>query len=153
MLLKQKPKPSRLLIALFVLLLCNYAFANPIIDPVSGMSAVMVTLSTIGLESAITTIALFCLGMSPVAVIFAMLFLNMFTFIFMVFGMLEVIHSVLIVELMIVTIEAAFIKFMARFDVFIWETFRGISWRAAFIVSTLGNIVSYFVGNVFAAKL
>jgi hypothetical protein len=42
---------------------------------------------------------------------------------------------------------------MTRFDVFIWETFRGISWRAAFIVSAIGNITSYFVGNVFAAKL
>lgn len=151
--LKQKPKPNRLLIVFLVLLLSNSALANPIIIPDFSIGTIMVTLSTIGLESAITAIALFCLGMAPVPVVFAMCFFNMFTFGFMVYGIMEIISNVFVIEAMIITIEAVFIKIISIFDVFQWETFQGIRWRGAFIVSVLGNIASYFVGNVLIDKL
>jgi hypothetical protein len=112
----------------------------------------MVLVSTIGLESAIAAILLFFLGMAPVQTLCAMLFLNVFTFGFMVFGLLEVIHNIIIIETLIIIVEAGFIKFLCRFDVFQLEFFQGVGWLGAFVVSTLSNITSYFVGNILSAR-
>jgi hypothetical protein len=60
----------------------------------------------------------------------------------------EAIDNLLIIEIIIVVTEAAFIKLVSRFDAFQWESFQGFGWLAAFIISTLSNIVSYLVGGV-----
>lgn len=133
---------------LFFLLPRFIAWANPVADPMTQFSAVMVVGSLLGLEAAISTISLLFFGMSPKPVFFAMLMVNAGIYFVVFLPIFETLDNLLIAELVIVFVEAAFIKLIARFDVFRLDTFRKVGWIGAITVSIIANLLSYYVGTI-----
>ena len=141
-------------IVLFLLFFpATVAFANPVIvfDPISAFAYVMVLGSTLGLEVCITTILLLFFHMSPVPVFFALLIGNLAVYFGVFTVLLDAVPSLLIAEVVIVTIEGAFIKLISFFDRFQLETFTRLKWRYAFISAVVGNVVSYYAGTIISA--
>jgi hypothetical protein len=133
---------------LLLLLFRSISWANPVADPMTQFSTIMVVCSLLGLEAAILTISLLFFGMSPKPVFFATLFGNAAIYFSVFLPTYDILENLFLSELIIVFIEAGFIKLVARFDIFQWDTFRGIGWVGAIVVSTIGNLFSYYVGTI-----
>jgi hypothetical protein len=136
------------LATMFALLLTGPALANPVVDPTHVIGSVMVLGSLLMLEASIATMALLFFGMSPKPVFFAILLGNIGMYFVVFWPMYEVLENLFIAESIIVFAEATLIKLVARLDFFQLDTFRGIGWKSAIVISVIGNLLSYYVGTI-----
>ena len=126
------------------------AAANPIIVP--DLTKVAATVIVVGaafvVEMAITTGYLLFVGLSPGTVFAALLPLNIGTYLCVLVPALDFDVPVLIIEVVVVSIEAAAIKVMAVFPLFRRDNFLCLRWRHALGAAAVGNAFSYWVGNM-----
>jgi hypothetical protein len=108
----------------------------------------MVLGSLLGLEAAIITIALLFFGMSPKPLFFAIFLGNVAIYFGIFWSVYEIVENLLIAELIIVFMDAGFIKLLAGLDFFQLDSFRGIGWKVAVPVSIIGNALSYYIGTI-----
>jgi len=136
---------------LLFLLIClsGAAFANPvIIDPIGSTAFVAVLGSAMVVEASIIAILLLFFDMR-IGPVFAALFAGNLALYFIVFlPLLDAAPSLWIPETVIVAIEGTFIKIISFYDTFQMDSFKSLKWKYAFIISAVGNIVSYYVGAV-----
>jgi hypothetical protein len=133
---------------LILLLYPAAAFANPVIDPFSGLQVVIVLGSALGVEVGLITIILFFCHMDPARSFLALLGGNLVIYFFLFQPILSQINSLLAAEAVIVAADGAYIKMLSSFEVFQADDFKGLKWRTAFICAAAGNALSYYIGTV-----
>jgi hypothetical protein len=138
------------LILIVLLFPAATAFANPVIifDPIDGVRYVIVLGSILGLEVLVTTIILFFCHIAVVPSLIALFTGNLLMYFVIFKPILSATENVPVAEAVIVAAEGVFIKVISLFDTFRLEDFKGLKWRTAFIISAVGNILSYGAGSV-----
>jgi len=127
----------------------SVAFANPVVIP--DPANIIVLGSALFLEVSIMTILLFFLHMSPVPVFLALFAGNLGIYFAVFVPVLDAMLNLLVAEMLIVGLEGTFIKLISLSEIFQLETFTLLKWKSAFIIATVGNIVSYYVGYLMGA--
>lgn len=135
-----------LLIAL--LLPATAAYANPTIglEPLGGIKSVIFYGGCFGAEVLLVATILFFCHMAVLPLLFALFAGNLLGYFFIFQPILEETGNVFASEIIIVFIEAVFIKLLSLFDRFQMEDFKGLKWVTAFIIAAAGNYLSYFSG-------
>ncbi len=123
------------------------ALANPVVDPFSGISSILVLLSTLGIEAFIVAMILMFFDMAPGSVFVAVFLGNLAIFFIIFLPLLDAVPNLLSVEIVIVAIDGSFIKFLSRLGRFQLDSFSSLKWRAAFIAAAIGNAFSYYIGS------
>jgi hypothetical protein len=137
-------------LAAFIVLLypAASAFANPVIDPVTGTYFIIVLSSALGVEVALMAIILFFCNMEPVRSFFALLGGQLVVYFVIFQPILSEADSLLVAEAVVVAADSAFIKLLSSFETFQTEDFKGLKWRTALICSAVGNALSYYIGTI-----
>ena len=86
--------------------------------------------------------------MSPKPLFFAIFLGNVAIYFGIFWSVYEIVENLLIAELIIVFMDAGFIKLLAGLDFFQLDSFRGMGWKVAVPVSIIGNALSYYVGTI-----
>ena len=126
------------------------AFANPVIvfDPFNIIRYILVLGSALGLEVLVATIILFFFHIAVVPALIALFAGNLLMYFAIFQPVLSATGNVPVSEAVIITAEGIFIKAISSFDTFRLEDFRGLKWTSAFIISAVGNMLSYGAGSV-----
>jgi hypothetical protein len=122
------------------------AFANPVVsfqDRVHLGALIGLTVFAMATEALLTSALLILIcGINQRFLLIGLLFLlNIFTFFFFVVFLYSVIHSVIVIELLILSVEALLIVQVTRL---LGE--RPILLRNALLVAVVGNLLSFLVG-------
>ncbi|MBN2020834.1 MAG: hypothetical protein JW749_11495 [Sedimentisphaerales bacterium] len=137
------------LLIIVLLIASGEAMANPVnFDPNGWIGWVMVLGSTLGLEAIVTAVILLFCNMELWPTFAAVFLANIFIFFAIFRPVVLAVNNLLVAEAVIVAIDAAFIKIISMIDIFQGEGFNGLKWRTAFICAAIGNVLSYFMGNV-----
>lgn len=97
----------------------------------------------------IVTILLFC-RMEVFPVMIALFAGNILGYFFVFLPVLEETGNIFISEMIIVCVEAVFIKLLSLFERFQMDDFRGLGWNTAFMAAGVGNYISYYAGVMIA---
>ena len=140
---------------LFIFLLLTFAsaaYANPIIvSPIPMGATIVCVIAALLLEAFLTTGALFFSGVAIGPTFLALIFSNVASYagVLAPLAYYFEVHT-LFVELAVICVETAFIKFVCRFGVFQQDTFNGLKWRYALLAAFVGNASSYYIGTLMA---
>lgn len=140
-----------ILIGLFLPLV---VWANPvIIEPSSLLAFMVVAFWALVVEAGIVALLLTFQGVNPLRIFIAYGVTNALVFLFVFEPLLSSEKlSVRSLEALVVLLDGLAIKLLASLDAFQGDGYKGISWLRSFIVSCLGNAVSYFIGNIASHK-
>jgi len=75
---------------------------------------------------------------------------NILGYFFVFLPILEETGNVFASEMIIVCVEAVFIKLLSLFERFQMDDFKRLGWITAFVVAAIGNYVSYYAGVMIA---
>ena len=136
-----------------ILILVTTAQANPCIhqSPASIAATIVVVIAALCLEIFITTGVLIFSGLALAPTFIALTIGNIISYL----GVLSPLAyyfelHIVFVELVVVSVEAAFIKLISLFPVFQLDRFTDLKWRYAFLAAILGNASSYYIGTLMA---
>jgi hypothetical protein len=141
-------------VILLVLLAPVAAQANPyILNEKSLLAFGVVAFWAFIVEAGVVALILLCRGLAPLRFFGAYFVANALVF-FFVFQPLVGREwlPLVVLELIVVLIDAAVIKFLARFSSLQGEGFSRISWLYAITSSGIGNLLSFFVGYLISHK-
>ena len=132
-----------------VLFFAKAAFANPVVfDPLGSIGSVIVFGGAIIAEACLVTLLLLFFNMSIKPLFFALFFGNMVLYFVVFLPLLDLLPNLWITEILIVIADCIMIKLISLFEMFQEIDFNGLKWKYAFLVSMLGNLISYYVGAV-----
>jgi hypothetical protein len=128
-------------------------YANPVgIHPTHAAALVVVIIASLLLEVFVTTGVLLFLGISAVPAFFVLVIGNAVSYMGVLLPLYSEVKSVLFVEIVIVLVEAGFIKLFSCFQWFQGASFAGLKWRYAFLAAIAGNACSYYFGTLIASS-
>ncbi|MCG3150606.1 MAG: hypothetical protein PCFJNLEI_04094 [Verrucomicrobiae bacterium] len=138
----------RLILILLLLCIPAAAYANPVMLPSSGLLAFcIVVFWALVVEAGVVTLLLMFKGLVPLRFFMAFGLSNFAVFAFLFCPLLSLEKIPLgILELLVVGVDGAFIKLIARADGMQGDDYVSLSWSYALVTSLAGNAVSYFVG-------
>ncbi len=132
-----------------VLFSTKVAFANPVVfDPIGGISSVMVLGSAVTVEVCLVTLLLLFFDMSVKPLFFALFFGNLVLYFVAFLPLLHSLPSLWMAEALIVAADGIMIKVVSLCEIFQGMDFKELKWKYAFLISMLGNSISYYVGAV-----
>ena len=144
----------RFIFTFLCLLLPLVAYANPVIlDPTSLIASCYVALGAFLVETGVVSMLLLFRGLSPLRVFFGYFVANACVFGVIFYPLLQknwVPWPFL--EPLVVGIDGVAIKCLAHIDFFQGDNYEGVTWRRAFLISTIGNAMSFFVGIIVSQK-
>ncbi|MDD5326684.1 MAG: hypothetical protein PHY02_02590 [Phycisphaerae bacterium] len=121
--------------------------SNPLV-PFGGIKLAIFYTSCFGLEVLLVATILFFCHMAVLPVLIALFTGNVVMYFVIFQPILSATENVLVSEAAIVVVEGVFIKMLSSFDTFRLEDFKGLRWRTAFIVAAMGNLLSYYSGDI-----
>jgi len=129
------------------------ARANPVsLDPSSLIAFGVVALAAFVVESGLVALVCTFSGMAPARTLLAYFVTNSAVYVLFFYPILQKQWlPLLLLELVVVVIDATAVKVLATLDWLQGFSFTGVTWRRAFVASVIGNVASYCVG-VFALK-
>jgi hypothetical protein len=138
---------------LLILIPVTIAYANPTAQhPTSFAATIVVVIAALCLEIFITIGVLFFSGIAPVPAFFALFLGNICCYLVVLCPLVFYFKlHVVLVEIAVVSVEAAFIKLISLIAIFQSDTFERLKWRYAFLAAVLGNAASYYIGTIMAA--
>jgi hypothetical protein len=129
------------------------AFANPyILDPGSLIAFWVVAFWAFVVETAIVTLVLAFCGLQPVRIFIIYFLIKAAVFLFLFQPLLEKGWSIPILELLVVFIDGLVIKILAGLGALQTESYGKLGWLTAFMISLIGNVVSFFIGLIASRK-
>ena len=132
-----------------VLFLAKVAFANPIIvDPLGSIPSVIVLGGAITVEACLVTLLLLFFNMSVKPLFLALFFGNLVLYFVVFLPLLDLLPSLWMTEILIVTADGIMIKLISLCEMFQEMYFKGLKWKYAFLIGMLGNSISYYVGTI-----
>jgi hypothetical protein len=139
---------KRLFVIFLVLFFAKVAFANPTGVPFDGIGSIIVLGAAFTVEACLVTLLLLFFGLSVKPLFFALFFGNLALYFVAFLPLLDLMPSLWMAEVLIVAVEGIMIKVISKCEMF-WEIdFKGLKWKFAFLISMLGNVMSYYVGTV-----
>ena len=136
-------------IIFMVLFLAKVAFANPIVfDPVGSISSIMVLGGAITVEVCLVTLLLLFFSMSVKPLFLALFISNLIIYFVVFLPVLNLLPNLWMAEVLIVAADGIMIKVISLGEMFQEQDFKGLKWKYAFLISMLGNLISYYVGAV-----
>ena len=146
---------KRFALVLFILVTATIACANPCIQsPTSIVAAIVVVIAALFLEIFITTGVLLFSGMALAPTFLALIIGNTGSYVGVLSPLFYYFEAhIVLVELAVVSVEAAFIKLICLFAAFQLDSFDGLKWRYAFLSAILGNASSYYIGTLIGASM
>ena len=140
---------KRIVYMLLVLVPVGVAYGNPCVDPASEAATMVVIVAALGLEVFITMGVLVFSGMALAPTLLALTLGNIGCYL----GVLGPLFyhfelPLVLVEVVVVVVEAVFIKLISLIGTFQLERFDGLRWRSAFLAAILGNASSYYIGTL-----
>mgnify|MGYP001824341298 CR=1 FL=1 len=124
------------------------ALANPSLRPGHAIGSIVILLTAFVMEVTMTTGYLIFVGMSAGMVFAGLLVANFVTYTGVLLPLLDTGMPVVVIEVLVVTLEAVIIKVLAFFFLFQGDAFVTLRWRHAFIAAAIGNTFSYGVGRL-----
>ena len=132
-----------------VLFSAKVAFANPVIfNPVESISSVMVLGSAITVEACLVTLLLLFFDMSVKPLFLALFFGNVVIYFVVFLPLIHSLPSLLMAEALIGVADGIMIKGISLCEMFQGLNFKQLKWKYAFLISMLGNSISYYIGAV-----
>ncbi len=124
--------------------------ANPVaIDPTSLIAFGIVVLAAFVVESGLVALTCTLSGVAPVRIFLAYFVTNSIVYVAFFYPILQKEWVPLIVlELVVVAIDACAVKMLVRFDALQGFGFTEVSWKRALVASAIGNAASYFTGLI-----
>ena len=139
---------KKLFVIFLVLFFSKVAFANPVIVSFGDIGSVIVLSAAFTVEACLVTLLLLFFGLSLKPLFFAIFFGNLVLYFVVFLPLLEFMPSLWMAEVLIVAVEGIMIKVISQCEMF-WEMdFKGLKWKFTFLISMLGNVMSYYVGTV-----
>lgn len=144
---------ARISIAL-CLLMPLPVLANPVVlEPTSLFAFVVVAFWALVVEAGIVALLMTFQGLNPLRIFVAYGVTNIGVFIFVFMPLLdEEWASIPFLEILVVILDCLAIKLLTRFGTLQTDNYKGVSWLRCFIISCVGNTVSYFIGNIASHK-
>lgn len=135
---------------LFLFLTCSAGevYANPSTHPSSHLAHLFVTGASIGVEVCLVTLLLVLFDLLPKPVYLALFIGNLAVYFMIFLPFLERFSSLWAGELLVVTLDGLLIKIISNLASCQGDSFILLKWRYIFVISALGNLVSYCTGLV-----
>ena len=125
------------------------ARANPyILDPSSLLAFCVVAFWALIVEAGIVALLLGFLSAAPLRIFVVYFMANGLVFLFVFQPLLERHWPLLRLELMVVVLDACTIKFLVSLDYFQGDNFTRARWWQSLVISSIGNLASFFVGHI-----
>ncbi|MHC4713755.1 MAG: hypothetical protein ACYTAN_10875 [Planctomycetota bacterium] len=124
----------------------SIAMANPTVLPKRLPATVIVIGAAFVVEVMLTALVLVFCGLVSMHLIWALLLGNAVLYAAAFLPLLSATGNVPVSEIIIIVIEALFIKMLSRFEVFQTSDFRRLPWIGAFLAAAVGNMASMLVG-------
>ncbi len=128
------------------------AYANPLSSPLGIFRPFIYYGACFGAEVSVVVIILFFCHISAISLAFVLFAGNLVLYFVLFRPMLSATGSVAASEVVIVFVEAVFIKFLSSLDSFRMDDFKRLRWITAVIIAAVGNWASYYSGLVLYVK-
>jgi len=138
---------KKLFVIFIVLFSAKAAFANPS-DPFGDAFSIAVVAGAIFVEASLAALLLMFFSMSIRPLFFALFFGNLAIYFVVFLPLLDSLPSLWMAEAFIVAADGIMIKVISMCEMFQEMEFEKLKWRYAFLVSMLGNSISYYVGAI-----
>lgn len=134
---------------LFFAFLAAEVYANPSVHPSSHLAHLLVAGASIGVEVCLVTLLLVFFNLLPKPVYLELFVGNMAVYFMFFLPFLERVSLLWAGELLVVTLDGLLIKIISNLAGSQGDSFIPLKWRYIFVISALGNFVSYCTGLAF----
>lgn len=144
----------RWLVVLFGLFLPMAAWANPVvIEPTSLVAFMVVAFWALVVEAGVVALLLIWRGLNPIRIFLCYGVTNALVFLLVFEPLLNSGKATVpALEVLVVALDAVAIKLLTCLDGLQGDDYKAVSWLHALFISCLGNMVSYFIGNIASHK-